>query len=112
MEATESRGLVLNNARENRNIVRHTASSHRKAPRESATGTTGLKSKAIPKNPAAQKRLLSRIACTNTRPAATHTINCTGILKSGEEYWEITATNNVTTETHFIISVNMRTSIL
>jgi len=112
METTESRGLVFNKARETRNMVRHTASNQRKIPRENATGTTGLKSTAIPKNPAAHKRCLSRIACTNTSPAPAHTMNCTAILNSTEECQEKTATIKATTEAHFMISVNMRTSIL
>jgi hypothetical protein len=112
MEAIASRGLVFNSTKETRNIAMHTPSRRRKIPRENATGAMGLKSTAIAKKAAAHRRLCSPIACTNTSPAAAHTMNCTATVNPEEECQKKTARTNATAEIHFMIFVNTRTSIL
>ena len=59
IDSTESVGCILNTANETRNAARQTHSSKRKALLEIGSGTTGLKSTAIARNPAAQEYLLA-----------------------------------------------------
>ncbi len=71
IEGIDSMGRLFSTANETRNVTMHSASTQRNAVREIATGTTGLKSAATAKNPAAQRYFPARHACATTIRALT-----------------------------------------